>query len=147
MFKKLISLFIGIYLFFNFPSSLIFANSDVLYTEKKPTQIITSGVTYDYSQRLYKSGWKDVYVLTVDVQNPNVTLDVVSSKTEHGLKKSTQNLLNENGAIAGVNGDFFATGNPKSAMGQVFKNGIAKEAQNYYNHSSNKYAGVFFGQV
>ncbi|MDE6357733.1 MAG: phosphodiester glycosidase family protein, partial [Eubacteriales bacterium] len=125
-----------------------FANSNLLYLERNK-QTITSGVTYEESHRLYKSGWKDVYVLTVDVKNPNVKLEVLESTTEYGLKKNTENLVKENGAIAGINGDFFGSGNPKSAMGQVIEES-AIEAQNYYNHSENKYAGVFldtFGNI
>ena len=126
-----------------------FADSNLLYLERN-TQNITDGVVYEQSQRLYKSGWKDVYVLTVDVKNPNVKLEVLESTTEYGLKKSTENLVKENGAIAGINGDFFGSGNPKSAMGQIVRNGNGNEVQNYYNHSSNKYAGVFldnFGDI
>lgn len=129
-------------------TSVTFANSNLLYSESD-TQTITSGVTYEESRRLYKSGWKDIYVLTVDTKNPNVKLEILESTTEYGLKKSLENLVNENEAVAGINGDFFGSGNPKSAMGQVIE-GNSIEAQNYYNHSENKYAGVFldtFGNI
>ncbi|MDE6181924.1 MAG: phosphodiester glycosidase family protein [Eubacteriales bacterium] len=131
------------------PKTTTFANTNLLYSESD-IQTITSGVTYEESRKLYKSGWKDVYVLTVDVRNPNVKLEILESATEYGLKKSTENLVKENGAIAGINGDFFGSGNPKSAMGQVIENGNEYEAQNYYNNSENKYAGIFldtFGNV
>lgn len=148
--RKIISYAMAIMLALTaFMPKATFANSsDLLYVESNK-QTITSGVTYEESQRLYKSGWKDVYVLTVDVTNPNVKLEVLQSTTENGLKKSTENLVKENGAIAGVNGDFFGSGNPKSSMGQVIE-GNAIEAQNYYNSSENKYAGVFldkFGNI
>lgn len=144
MFKKAIRLLISFILFLNFSYyEDIFANSDILYTEKEQTQTITSGLTYDYIKRLYKSGWKDIHILTADITNPNIKIDVLESKTEYALKKSTQNLIKENGAIAGINGDFFGAGNPKSAMGQIVRNGLGEEAQNYYNHNSNKYAGIF----
>lgn len=147
--RKIVSLSLALSLIFTFIPKITFANDNLLYMEKQQ-QTITSGVTYEKSKRLYKSGWKDVYVLTVDIKNPNVSLEVLTSKTEHGLKKTTENLVKENGAIAGINGDFFGNGNPKSAMGQIIENGKEIEAQNYYNTSENKYAGIFldnFGNI
>lgn len=120
------------------------ASSDLLYEEKEQ-QTITSGVTYEKSQRLYKGGWIDIYTLTVDMQNSNVGIDVLESVTEYGLKKSVENLAKENGAVAAVNADFFSSGNPRSSMGQVVENGESKAVQNYYNGSENKYAGIFIG--
>ena len=147
--KKIAFLGLVLSLTFTYLPKITFANSDLLYKETNQ-QTITTGVTYEESKRLYKSGWKDVYVLTVDINNPNIKLDILTSKQEHGLKKTTENLVKENDAIAGINGDFFGSGNPKSAMGQIIENGKDIEAQNYYNNSENKYAGIFldkFGNV
>lgn len=121
----------------------IFADENLLYTEKE-TQTITDGVVFEQSSRLYKSGWKDIYVLTIDLTNPNVDVEILHSQTEHGLKKNVETLVEENQAIAGINADFFGSGNPGSSMGQIIKDGTVLEAQNYYNGSSNKYAGIFF---
>lgn len=121
----------------------VFADENLLYTEKD-TQTITDGVIFEQSSRLYKSGWKDVYVLTIDLTNPNVDVEILHSQTEHGLKKNVETLTKENGAVAGINADFFGSGNPGSSMGQIIKDGTVLEAQNYYNGSSNQYAGIFF---
>lgn len=121
----------------------VFADENLLYTEKE-TQTITDGVIFEQSSRLYKSGWKDVYVLTIDLTNPNVDVEILHSQTEHGLKKNVEVLTKENEAVAGINADFFGSGNPGSSMGQIIKDGTVLEAQNYYNSSSNKYAGIFF---
>lgn len=118
------------------------ANGDLLY-EKKDIQTITDGVTYEKSTRLYKAGWMDVYVLTIDASNPNVQLDVMQSVREFGLKQSVLQMAEDNHMLAAVNADFFGSGNPFSAMGQVAKNGKMQSAQNYYNGSENKYAGFF----
>lgn len=120
----------------------IFANSDILYVERE-TKTITDGLVYEYSERLYQSGWKDVHVLIADVQNPNIEIDILKSTTEHGLKKTVQQLVKENEAIAGINADFFGAGNPMSSMGQIIIDGKMEESQNYYNSSENKYAGFF----
>lgn len=126
-----------------FAPSYVFADSNLLYTDKE-TQTITDGLTFEKSERLYKSGWKDVYVLVADLTNPNINVEILSSATEYGLKKNVQSLVSENGAVAGVNADFFGSGNPGSSMGQIIVDGNVREAQNYYNASSNKYAGIFF---
>lgn len=121
----------------------IYAQSADLLYEDKDVQTITSGVTYEKSSRLYKGGWIDVYVLKVDLQNPNVKLEVLESATEYGLKKSVENIAKENNAVAAVNADFFSSGNPRSSMGQVINDGNTKATTNYYNGSANKYAGFF----
>lgn len=115
------------------PSTLLYK-----YGEK---ETLTKGVTYEKSSRLYKDGWVDVYLLTIDMKNTNGVLDVIESTTELGLKKTVQNLAKENNnVIAAVNGDFFGSGNPMSSMGQVYKNGKFEQTQNYYNGSENRYA-------
>lgn len=120
----------------------VFANSNLLYVNKE-VQTITDGLTYEKSERLYKSGWKDVYVLIADLTNPNIDVEILDSITEHGLKKNVEALTKENNAVAGINADFFGSGNPGSSMGQIIVDGNVNEAQNYYNASSNKYAGIF----
>ena len=128
----------------------IYANNlDLLYSEKS-VETITSGLTYEKSSRLYKTGWKDIYVLTADIENPNIGFDVIKTKGEYGIKRSVENLAKENDVIAAVNGDFFGNGNPLSSMGQIVKESTVEEAQSYYNASSNKYAGIFldkYGKV
>lgn len=128
--------------FSTFSPKNVFADSNLLYVDKE-TQTITDGLTYEKSERLYKSGWKDVYVLMADLTNPNIDIEILSSTTEYGLKKNVKDLVTENNAVAGVNADFFGSGNPGSSMGQIIVDGNVREAQNYYNASSNKYAGIF----
>lgn len=120
----------------------VFADSNLLYVDKE-VQTITDGLNYEKSERLYKSGWKDVYVLIADLTNPNIDVEILDSVTEHGLKKNVEALTKENNAVAGINADFFGSGNPGSSMGQIIVDGNVNEAQNYYNASSNKYAGIF----
>lgn len=127
----------------------VFANSDLLYIGVEE-QKITSGVSYQKTERLYKSGWKDVHVVVVNMDNPNVALEILTSTTEHGLKKSVEDLTIENNAVVGINADFFGAGNPYSSMGQILEDGKVIESQNYYNFSASMYAGVFedmFGNV
>lgn len=120
----------------------VLAGDDLLY-EEKDVQTLTSGVTYEKSSRLYTAGWMDVYVLTIDVTNPNVELDTMQSTGELGLKQTVLQMAGDNNMLAAVNADFFGSGNPFSSMGQVVDNGKMQAAQNYYNSSENRYAGFF----
>lgn len=141
--RKILALSLAV-MFFASPitTKSVFANSEILYTDKD-VQTITDGLTFEKVQRLYKSGWKDFYVLTADMTNSNISFEILDSKTEHGLKKNVGDLVKENDVVAGINADFFGAGNPTSSMGQVIENNKVVEAQNYYNGSSNKYAGAF----
>ncbi len=117
------------------------SNSSTLLYKYGEKETLTKGVTYEKSSRLYKDGWVDVYILTMDMQNTNGVLDVIESTTDLGLKKTVQDFARENSnVIAAVNGDFFGSGNPMSSMGQVYENGKFKQTQNYYNGSENRYA-------
>lgn len=118
------------------------ADTTVLY-EKKDIQTIAQGLTYEKSSRMYKSGWMDVYVLTVDASQSDLSLDVIEAVDKYGGKATVEKLAKDNGVVAAVNGDFFGSGTLKSSMGQVAGNGDMIAAQNYYNGSENRYAGFF----
>ena len=120
-----------------------FALGDGVYYEKKDIQTIAEGVTYEKSSRLYKAGWMDVYVLTMDANSSDTALKVIQSVGSVGIKTTVPKLATDNNVIAAVNGDFFGSGNPMSSMGQVAKDGEMVAAQNYYNGSENKYAGLY----
>lgn len=118
------------------------ADTTVLY-EKKDVQTIAQGLTYEKSTRMYSSGWMDVYVLTIDAKETDLSLDVIESVDKYGGKATVEKLAKDNGVVAAVNGDFFGSGTLKSSMGQVASNGDMVAAQNYYNGSENRYAGFF----
>ena len=120
-----------------------FALGDGVYYEKKDIQTIAEGVTYEKSSRLYKAGWMDVYVLTMDANSSDTALKVIQSVGSVGIKTTVPKLATDNNVIAAVNGDFFGSGNPMSSMGQVAKDGEMVAVQNYYNGSENKYAGLY----
>ena len=75
--------------------------------EQKTQESITRGVTYEHNSRMTTDGIQDIYVLTVDLTESTLELKEVESKTEYGLKETVQKMLTDNGAVAGVNCDFF----------------------------------------
>lgn len=97
-------------------------------TVKISEDIITSGaklVKYQYTTT--RSG-KSVKVLTdvieVDLTNPYVQLNVMTGKGgQVTTRQSVEGMAKETGAVAGVNGDFFATGGMGVAMGPAVSQG------------------------
>ncbi|MEF2968066.1 stalk domain-containing protein [Paenibacillus sp. M1] len=89
---------------------------------------ITSGaklVKYQYTTT--RSG-KQVKVLAdvieVDLSNPYVQLDVMTGKGgQVTTRQSVEGMAKETGAVAGVNGDFFATGGQGVPMGAAVSQG------------------------
>lgn len=94
----------------------------VLHLHRNSYQVST-GVHYDQIMRLTNSGLVDVHVITVDLTNPYLTLGPVLPEA-HGSRGTTTSLLNDGGAIAGINADFFNMSlYPSTALGQVIQNG------------------------
>lgn len=95
---------------------------------KLSEEIITSGaklVKYQYT--VTRSG-KSVKVLAdvveVDLTNPYVSLDVMTGKGgQLTTRQSVEGMAKETGAVAGVNGDFFATGGQGVPMGAAVSQG------------------------
>ncbi len=89
---------------------------------------ITSGaklIKYQYTTT--RSG-KAVKVLAdvieVDLSNPYVQLDVMTGKAgQVTTRQSVEGMAHETGAVAGVNGDFFATGGQGVPMGAAVTQG------------------------
>lgn len=88
------------------------------------TQPVTKGVTYEFNHRLTDEGWLDIHVLKVDLNASNVVLSPIESTQEYGKKETVFNMVLNNGALAGVNADFFGMkGNYSASFGPVVKDG------------------------
>lgn len=145
--KRIISVsVVSIMLLAAFGGAAVFADTTVLY-QTSEKQDITAGLTYEKSTRLYKSGWLDVYVLTMDASNTDLSLEVLEDVNTYGAKDTVEKLAKDNGVIAAVNGDFFGSGSLKSSMGQVAEDGQVTATQNYYNWDNWQYAGLYVDSV
>lgn len=98
--------------------------------EIKKEQTITKGAQFITHSLLTSEGWRDIYMLKVDLNEENVAIRPIESSTL-GERNTILNLVNESGAIAGVNADFFdlSTSNTPS-FGPVIQNGYIKHAYN-----------------
>lgn len=95
---------------------------------KLGTEDITSGAKLVKYQLTTTRSGKQVKVLAdvieVDLSNPYVQLDVMTGKgSQVTTRQSVEGMAQETGAVAGVNGDFFATGGQGVPMGAAVSQG------------------------
>lgn len=141
--KKIISCTLALATFISLtvPTS-IYAN-DILYNQKE-TEIVTKGVAYELSHRLTQDGWVDVNVLKVNLDDANIGVGPVQSTKEIGLKESLIDLLYENGAVAGVNSDFFGLkGTYSASFGTAIKDGQLIYSSDDKNTQTDDYSTFF----
>ncbi len=123
------------------------AFADNLYSVKTE-DIVTKGVTYGYEHRLATDGWQNIYTLTIDLTADNVRISPVESSTEYGLKETALKLLNDSGAVAGVNADFFGlTGSYSASFGPVISDGELISVGTDKNLTSKEYAAYFMTET
>lgn len=84
------------------------------------------GVEYRQTRRITSAGTIDVHVITVDLNQNGLTLG--PALPPHGSRDTTTNLLNNSGAVGGINADFFELNiYPSTSAGQIIQNGRLRE--------------------
>ena len=122
------------------------AMADKLYGDKTE-EIVTKGVTYSYEHRLTSDGWQNIHALDIDLTSDNVKIAPVESSTEYGLKETALKILNDSGAVAGVNADFFGlTGSYSASFGPVIADGELVSVGTDKNLSSKEFAAYFLDE-
>lgn len=117
--------------------------ANILY-DQVTQETVTKGVTYEKNHRLTEEGWQDIHVLKMDMTNPYLSFSTVESATEYGKKDTVLKMLQDTGALAGVNSDFFGLkGEYSASFGPVFKDGTFAAAGTDKNLSKNEYATLF----
>ncbi|GKU76902.1 hypothetical protein L3i20_v212990 [Paenibacillus sp. L3-i20] len=94
----------------------------------KKQSIITAGAKRsDYvwhTTRKNKSVQTDVHVIEVDLNNPYVSLNAMSGKSNSiGQRNNILNMTKENGAVGGINGDVFVMTNEGAPLGAQVTSG------------------------
>lgn len=117
-------------------AGLIFSSSaptvygQILHTQRIE-QTVTKGVKLISEEILLDAGWQDINLLKINLGNDNVRIAPIESN-KLGERKTVLQMVNENGAVAGVNADFFdmkATYAP--SFGTVIQEGELKHSYNY----------------
>lgn len=137
--KRLLAAFVAATLTFTAAGVTTVFAAQTVY-ENKTQETITRGVTYEKNSRMTTGGIQDIYVLTIDLTESTLELKEVESKTEYGLKETVQKMLTDNGAIAGVNSDFFGmAGSYSAGFGPVVRDGELVSAGTSINQDKNQY--------
>ncbi|MDD4843700.1 MAG: phosphodiester glycosidase family protein [Anaerotignum sp.] len=143
--KRLMGILLAAVLTISAPSSWAFGATT--YYNQKTEQTVTRGVTYEKSSRMTDAGIQNLYALKVDLTESTLEFKEVESTVEYGLKETAKKLLTDNGAIAGVNADFFGmTGTYSASFGPVMKDGELVSAGTTLNHDADQYAAVFMDE-
>ena len=107
--------------------TIVFAQNlfaaDVLFESRQVTEL-SRGVLYVESRMMTSSGMLDVHAVIVDINQPYVNLAPAINRQSLGRKDTTQNILRNAGAIAGINADFFGmVGNYSVHFGPMARDG------------------------
>ena len=90
------------------------------------------------------AGMLDVHVLTVDLTDAFLRVGPAESLRGLGFKESATNLLRDNGAVAGVNADFFGLAGAYSVpFGPVADRGQLRAINTSTNYRRNEFAAFF----
>lgn len=74
-------------------------------TEEKT---LIKGVTYKNIKGLYESGWQNIHVVTADLNEKHLSLEVLKSVKGESYTETTLESARENDTVVAINGDFFA---------------------------------------
>ncbi len=113
------------------------------YYEKVKTENISKNMTYESARTVTDKGLLDIFVLKVPLKDPYIKVKPTISNSSYGLKETLSKLLVSNGAIAGVNGDFFdMAGTHSNPVGSLIIDGELISAD-IANNMSSPYYGTF----
>lgn len=117
--------------------------AEILY-DQVTTETVTKGVTYQKNHRLTEEGWQDIHVLEIDLNDPNLAIEPIESQQEYGLKQALWRMVDDTGAVAAVNGDFFGLkGKYSASFGPVVRDGNIISAGTDKNLDKNEYSTFF----
>jgi len=115
--------------------------------EMKSEKTVTRGVTYEKNSRMTDAGVQNIHVMKVDLTESTLEIREVESTGEYGLKETVKKLLTDNGAVAGVNADFFGlSGSYSASFGPVVQEGEVISAGTTLNKSEGQYAAFFMDE-
>lgn len=84
---------------------------------------VTGGVTYEAKTLFTSQGWQKIHILRVNLDSENVDVDTIIGKNGLSQRDSLSKMVQNSGAVAGINGDFFVTATPSAPIGPQISNG------------------------
>ncbi|ADL08610.1 phosphodiester glycosidase family protein [Thermosediminibacter oceani] len=113
--KRILPAFLAFFLLFS--SAFQGLAQEVLLHEEVDGFPVTRGVTYEGRTVFTSLGWQKIHILKVDLTSENVDIDAIMNTKGLSERQILSRMVAENGAVAGVNGDFFIMANPSSPIG------------------------------
>jgi hypothetical protein len=89
-----------------------------LILEEKSSEPIARGVIYENIKRFTSEGWLNLHVLTVDLTDPTIKVDVLLNEAIKD-RSTLSAMAQKQGAVAAINGDFFSTSGDTAPIGPV----------------------------
>lgn len=93
-----------------------------LILEEKSSEPIARGVIYENIKRFTSEGWLNLHVLTVDLTDPTIKVDVLLNEAIKD-RSTLSAMAQKQGAVAAINGDFFSTSGDTAPIGPVLHGG------------------------
>ena len=85
-------------------------------TEEKT---LITGVTYKNIKGLYSSGWQDIHIVTADLSEKHLSLEVLKNQKGESYTENTLSAAKNNDAVVAVNADFFAAKKGEAGRGSA----------------------------
>ncbi len=110
--KKIFSLLLVTFLL----TTTAFASPVIEQTEEKT---LIRGVEYKNIKGLYKSGWQDIHIVTADLNEKHLSLEVLKNIKGESYMEKTTSSAETNDTVVAVNGDFFASKRGEAGRGSA----------------------------
>lgn len=85
-------------------------------TEEKT---LITGVTYKNIKGLYSSGWQDVHIVTADLSEKHLSLEILKNSKGESYTENTLSAAKNNDTVVAVNADFFAAKRGEAGRGSA----------------------------
>lgn len=96
---------------------------EILLHEESDGFPVTGGVTYEEKTLFTSLGWQKIHILKVDLTSDNVDIDTLIGKEGLSNRSSLSRMVQDSGAVAAINGDFFIPATPSAPIGPQVQNG------------------------
>jgi len=87
--------------------------------EKTEEMTLVKGVTYKNIKGLYESGWQDIHIVTADLTQKHLSLEILKNINGQSYLETTLDAAKKNNTVAAINGDFFAAKRGESGRGSA----------------------------
>ncbi|MCL2372362.1 MAG: phosphodiester glycosidase family protein [Defluviitaleaceae bacterium] len=116
---------------------------EVLF-EARTREELSRGVVYERNRMMTSGGMLDVHVITVDLNQPHVYIEPVTTSGNFGRRDFTSSILADAGAIGGINADFFGMAGAYSVhFGPMVRDGEVVALNTSTNYNRNEFATFF----